>query len=186
MNISHLYQSISIIFEKYFDEIYINDESYVRSEKISAAIDELTSSRINWIDRKMFADLQSKFSDFAFDNQTHLVLNHRCLRFYADCNDNDYTISYCISVSIFGYFSVYKQNYTTTPENKFIIEPIMFIEYSADKNCDDIFEIVRKYYPDLIWLPNEVLLKPIYQLGVYSNSIRKDVLIVDLLFTQHR
>ena len=180
--------SIIEILSTYIHEQYINNESYLESIKIREAIYEFTNEKLDWNDRTIFTDLRTTFPDFNFDNQTHFFYNDRCFQIYVEKQTESLVLAYTIYLSIFGYFTVYSRNYNEqrNSETKYQYDAAIFKEKGVDPFCDKVFQIILKYYPDTVWLPNNILLESIHDLKIYSDRVRKDIQVFDLLFTQNR
>ena len=178
--------NVKKIIEEYFEEDILNEENYIGSSKIRSTISEFTNRKFDWSDRTIFKDLLNEFGDFNFDNQTHFYNNDRCLQFYAEKEQNNYTISYKIGVSIFNFFSINQSNFVKNKENRYEYEPLKYFDRGEEPFADKIFEIVRQYYPDIKWLPKKLLITPIKNLNIFSDKLRKDITVVDLIFTQNR
>ena len=183
MNTDKLHSSLKDILINYFDAEVINKESYVQSNKIKSKIADFTNGTFDWVQKdSLFKDLKSTFPDYVLDNQTHFFYNDRCLRVYALINQDNFYSDYAIRVSIFNFFSVVCTNYVV--ENaKNLLQPVIFFNPGENNFADKAFNILIKYYPEIVWLSKEILIEPVFKLDVFNKNIRKDILLNDVLFT---
>lgn len=185
MDRNNSYYLIKDILSNYFEAVIINNENYLKSNKIKSKIADFTKGTFDWIDKdNLFKDLKSAFTNYVLDDQTHFFYNDRCLRIYALSENGNYFENYQIRVSIFNLFSVCSRNYYIKNKKNFL-DPLIYYNPGEIFFADTAYEILIKYYPKILWIEKEFLIKPLCELNMFEIPIRNDISLNDVLFTEN-
>ncbi|WP_447641692.1 MULTISPECIES: hypothetical protein [Chitinophagaceae] len=179
-----LQTSINNTIAAYFDKDMINNEDTLQSsQKMKDAIVEMTGGTLDWKNKNaLFRDLYDKFYDgYIFESQVHFFYNDRCLQIYARPDTDKKApggFFYCFRVSIFNYFQVTKPN-----EEFFRVKDLrlaknsppsgILVDEHQDEFCDAVFDIVKRYYSSIRWLPAAILEEKVYSLGLMDGITNK-------------
>ncbi len=177
-------EKIKKIILDYFDVNVINEELYPQSEKIRMLINKFTDCKLDWRDRGIFVDFRNTFPGYNVFDHTFFYKNDRCLRLIVEKSLGMNCQCFGVMVSIFGFFTVYSCDYDQQADETFIIHPIEFIDKGSNPLCDTFYRIVLEYYPEVIWLPKEIIEMKVQDIGLPNLNYRPDISVGDVLFTQ--
>ncbi|MFL9484784.1 hypothetical protein ACI6Q2_18515 [Chitinophagaceae bacterium LWZ2-11] len=187
-------QEILNIISIYFDEKNVFELEFGGSKKIRQEIDRFIQQKGDWIDRFFYTELRAKFSDFKFDAYLHKLYGDRCISIYVTKETGLHVEHYMIGISIFGYFMVFRQDYNKIEKSKddldyhpdlpvrSIFEDRVFLNEGENPFADEVFSITKRFYPELMWLPKDILTTTIRSLNIFSNRIPEERIIYELLF----
>jgi len=180
-------EEIKKIILDYFNFELINNSEYRASIKLKKKVLEFTNGKKTWENKtELFDLLRNKYPAFTFDNQANFVYSERCLRFNATKRSEDLIIMYTIYLSVFNLFCVTIGDFEGSREKSVYVTNTKFIDRGQDTIADELFLIIRKYYPHVKWVPGNILLKSINELKVFPGKLKNDYRIIDVLFTEVR
>jgi len=178
-----LMQSITQVIVRFFDAGIVNNENYGQSDKLKLAVAQFTDWKYDWRDRKIFKDLKEKLPTLKIENMAYFFGNTRSLQLDLSESSGNRQKIYSAYVSVFNFFTIYQSDYLDGNGKTELIRTPSFIDYGGDLYCDEVFRITKGYYKELVWLPAKMLLTPVQQLRIGNFSVRKDILVADLLFS---
>ncbi|MFL9484785.1 hypothetical protein ACI6Q2_18520 [Chitinophagaceae bacterium LWZ2-11] len=142
-------------------------------------------------------ELRVDFPNFKIDSYFHTQFQDRCISIYASKETGLYVEHYMIGISIFNYFMIFRQDYNKIeksyddpyyhPDLPFssVFDDRTFLNEGESLFADEIFNATKQFYPELAWLPKDILTTTIRSLNIFSDRIQEDRIVYDLLFTSN-
>ncbi|MBD3750324.1 MAG: hypothetical protein IE931_12600 [Sphingobacteriales bacterium] len=131
----------------------------------------------------LISKMENQFPKAKVEDHTQFFNLDRCLRISITLNP---TLRFICLVSIYDFFCVY-QHPLYLENDKYIFGEVRIINESEIKICDELYNIFKSYFKNIIWIKRDILTKihSEFTFEISKINLIERISIMDILFTNH-